>query len=502
MSQSISELIDESIKVWIDYDPERRSEQSLASELDYSQAWYCHCRAASSSRLTGSEFHHRFAVDLLRIQAKEPRSPALTVHLLKIIQLVKEERLNGFPPARLGEIEKSLRNISREPRDDKLVEFETKDRRKLLNLFRLCLEEWSTTEKLYKLQVPIEEFGPKFISARRDLQYLIENPAYIKYASDTTVIRILRVLILQSKPSGLKTLVRGIVHFYKTGYRTPLDIELDEIEKNFSQFAEFYTSAYADAIAHLHGREGVKDFGAVRRPLERLLIQRRDSYRARADLVEDRNVFDALHQEISKLKEEVRLERQAKPKLEQVSLAEAERKRGWALFRVPRNMWLETEELAELRLTPKSKLTGELQKQMEASMRGRGRVSQKQAVSPIGKYMRATLQADENYFRIIPLGLATQEIADDKPLLWDWKIMPLKTGRSQISISMAMMTTADHHEVGVVAEAMHKTISVSVRSVWTHPKRFWRNHWKWVLGGGSGLGVASMVYVLMSASAD
>ena len=169
---------------------------------------------------------------------------------------------------------------------------------------------------------------------------------------------------------------------------------------------------------------------------------------------------------------------------------------GRALFRVPRRMWAETAELAELRLSDTEILTVDMRAELERSMTGRGIRTDEHGVEPVGRKMRAVLFGDPQYFEIVPLGSEDQSLRDGHPMRWDWRVVPKVEGHSLLTLRLTMLADADGTEMAVDAQALHTSIEVAVRSPLTRPARFVRDNWKWLLGG-SGLGAVATIAALL-----
>ncbi|MEO0989870.1 MAG: FHA domain-containing protein [Pseudomonadota bacterium] len=170
-------------------------------------------------------------------------------------------------------------------------------------------------------------------------------------------------------------------------------------------------------------------------------------------------------------------------------------KKGTALFRVPRTMWSETSELAELRLAPESILTTAMRASLEQTMVGRGTRTDEHGSVKVGQRMKAVLYGDARYFRIEPLGSEVQHLQGVGHLGWDWRVVPMREGHSLLTLRISMLADADGQEMAVDAQALHTSVEITVRSLWTRPARFVRDHWKWMLGS-SGIGAAAAIVAL------
>ena len=180
--------------------------------------------------------------------------------------------------------------------------------------------------------------------------------------------------------------------------------------------------------------------------------------------------------------------------VEKEQISTSPRRRGRALFRVPRTMWSEVAEIAELRLSATDELTVAMRAALEKTMVGRGLKTEEFGVDPIGNKMRAILFGDETYFKIDPLSTETQTLTD-QPLHWDWRVTPRREGRSTLTLRMSMVSSAAEIDAAIDAQALHQSISISVKSWATRPTRFVRDNWKWMLGS-SGIGAVAAFYAL------
>ena len=170
-------------------------------------------------------------------------------------------------------------------------------------------------------------------------------------------------------------------------------------------------------------------------------------------------------------------------------------RRGRALFRVPRVMFSEISELAELRLTPKDYISTQLRAELEKSMVGRGKQTDEHEVSHVGSFMCARLLGDPRYFEIASLSSEEQHLRGDETLGWDWRVTPLVEGESSLTLRVTMLATVDGQQHVADAQALHTAIRITVKSAFTRPKRFVRDNWRWMLGG-SGIGAAAAIYGL------
>lgn len=173
-------------------------------------------------------------------------------------------------------------------------------------------------------------------------------------------------------------------------------------------------------------------------------------------------------------------------------------RRGNALFRIPRVMWTETAELAELRLTPHDALTVEMRALLERSMVGRGTQTDEHAVSRVGTRMKAALHADPRDIEVTPLGTDVQVLEDDAALGWDWRVVPLREGPTLVTLRLTMLADLDGRETALDAQALHTSVEVTVRTFLTRPRRFVRDNWRWMLGS-SGIGAVAALWALFAA---
>lgn len=171
-------------------------------------------------------------------------------------------------------------------------------------------------------------------------------------------------------------------------------------------------------------------------------------------------------------------------------------RRGNALFRIPRTMWTETAELAELRLSPNDTLTVEMRALLERSMVGRGTRTDEHAVARLGTRMKATLHADARDIEVTILGTDVQILEDDAALGWDWRVIPLREGSTLVTLRLTMLADLDGRETAVDAQALHTSVEITVRTFMTRPHRFIRDNWRWMLGS-SGIGAIAAVWALL-----
>lgn len=183
------------------------------------------------------------------------------------------------------------------------------------------------------------------------------------------------------------------------------------------------------------------------------------------------------------------------PMLDEFSSHIPRERSGRGLFRVPRKMWSEVAELAELRLILTDELSIAVRAAIERSMVGRGRKTDEFSVEPIGAQMRARLFGESRYFDIEPLGTEVQTLSE-RPVHWDWRVTPKREGRSILTLRISMVADAQGKQMEVDVQAFHQTIEVSVESWTTRPTRFIRDNWKW-LAGSSGIGAVAAVYAFL-----
>lgn len=169
---------------------------------------------------------------------------------------------------------------------------------------------------------------------------------------------------------------------------------------------------------------------------------------------------------------------------------------GRVFFRVPSRMWKELPEVVELRLSPRQVLSKEEQREIAASFRPGGGAVDQAAVARLGRRMNAQLLADPSYFRVEPLSSPDQDIDLEAllPLRWDWRISPLRTGRTRVRLRLSIRQDAlgAVHEVDTTT--FEREVEVRIRSMGAEARRFWRDNWKWVLTTGGGLGTAATMY--------
>ncbi|MEM6634386.1 MAG: FHA domain-containing protein [Pseudomonadota bacterium] len=166
-----------------------------------------------------------------------------------------------------------------------------------------------------------------------------------------------------------------------------------------------------------------------------------------------------------------------------------------AIFRVPRTMWTESAERAEFRLAADSSLTDEMRTRIERSMVGYGHRMDEHGIAQMGTRMRAVLYGDSRFFRIEALGPEVQDIKGTEILGWVWRVVPVRDGHSLLTLRISMLEDANGTELAVDAQALHASVEVTVRSFWTRPRRFVRDHWKWILAS-SGIGAAAAILAL------
>lgn len=170
--------------------------------------------------------------------------------------------------------------------------------------------------------------------------------------------------------------------------------------------------------------------------------------------------------------------------------------RGHALFRVPRLMWAEIAELAELRLGHGDPMTVAMRAELERTMVGRGETTDEHPVARMGNRMQARLFGDDRYFSITALGSETQDIALGETAEWDWRVTPLCEGHGLLTLRLTMLADIEGNAVTVDAEALHTSVEITVKSFFTRPRRFVRDNWRWMLGS-SGIGAAAALYALL-----
>ena len=170
---------------------------------------------------------------------------------------------------------------------------------------------------------------------------------------------------------------------------------------------------------------------------------------------------------------------------------------GHALFRVPRLMWTETAELAELRLAATDPLSVKLRAAMEKTMVGRGIRTDEHAVERVGRRMKAQLMGDARFFEIEPLSSAEQDFGDGDRLGWDWRVIPKREGHSLLTLRMTMTANLRDEPISIDTQALHTSVDITVKSLFTRPTRFFRDNWKWMLGS-SGIGAVAAIYALVA----
>ena len=168
-----------------------------------------------------------------------------------------------------------------------------------------------------------------------------------------------------------------------------------------------------------------------------------------------------------------------------------------ALFRVPRTMWTETAELAEVRLAARDPLSIAMRAAMEQTMTGRGKRTDDHAVDRVGQRMKAQLLGDPRYFQIEPLSSEEQDFGDGDRLGWDWRVVPIREGHSLLTLRMTMTADLQGNPISIDTQALHTSVEITVKSFLTRPTRFVRDNWKWMLGS-SGIGAVAAIYALLS----
>jgi hypothetical protein len=169
---------------------------------------------------------------------------------------------------------------------------------------------------------------------------------------------------------------------------------------------------------------------------------------------------------------------------------------GRVFFRVPPRMWKELPELVELRLSPRQVLSSAELREIAASFRPGGGAIDEAAVARLGRRMNAQILIDAGYFRVEALSSPDQDLdlADLLPLRWDWRISPLRTGRTTVRLRLSVRQDAlgISHEVDTAP--FERDVEIRIRSMNAELSRFWRDHWKWIVTTGGGLGTAATVY--------
>lgn len=281
---------------------------------------------------------------------------------------------------------------------------------------------------------------------------------------------------------------------WEQGKTLPTDVEFDNL-------LALLNASLAAPWDHLKGDDAIGSGSAYRRPLnlgDLEMAEIRQTSRQRILEEELRRYEPALDQrarrEFSAPKAPWDLDKKEAPSIGPPVEFPA-RRRGRALFRVPRAMWTEVSELAELRLTANDKLTVAMRAALEKTMVGRGLNTEEFEVDPIGHKMRAVLLGDESYFKVDPLSTETQALTD-KPLHWDWRVTPKREGQSTLTLRISMTSDVPDAAAAIDAQALHQPISITVKSWATRPTRFVRDNWKWMLGS-SGIGAAAAIYALL-----
>jgi len=155
-------------------------------------------------------------------------------------------------------------------------------------------------------------------------------------------------------------------------------------------------------------------------------------------------------------------------------------RKGRILFNPPKTMWVGISETIELRLSAKDVLTLAERSVIEKTMVGRGEQIE-ELISRVGARMKAVLYCDEDFFAIKELSSPEQDLDLSSITLWDWSVKPLKSGETILALRLTVKKDLDHGEFENDLEALRSTVTIRIRSIWTWPVRFWRDHWKWLI---------------------
>jgi hypothetical protein len=170
--------------------------------------------------------------------------------------------------------------------------------------------------------------------------------------------------------------------------------------------------------------------------------------------------------------------------------------KGHVAFRVPRRMWKDLAELVELRLVPRDVLEPYEVSQLEASFRSRGGAITHDLLARLGSRMEAELLAEAAMFRVEALSSAAQDLDMDSatPVRWDWRVTPLRTGRSTVRLRLTIRRDALGASYDFDTAPFERVVEVRVQSASAEVRRFWRDNWKWVLTAGGGLGAGATLW--------
>ncbi|NOD36025.1 MULTISPECIES: protein kinase [unclassified Ruegeria] len=155
-------------------------------------------------------------------------------------------------------------------------------------------------------------------------------------------------------------------------------------------------------------------------------------------------------------------------------------RKGRALFNPPKLMWVDLIETVQLRIKVSDVLSVAERADMEKSMHGTGRVLE-QSVSKIGLRMKAQLICEDDLLQLKSLSSDEQDILVSGVTHWDWAVRPAGTGQSVLTLRMTLRKDMDGKPITTDLEALRSVVNIEVRSPFSRPIKFWRQHWKWLV---------------------
>lgn len=169
---------------------------------------------------------------------------------------------------------------------------------------------------------------------------------------------------------------------------------------------------------------------------------------------------------------------------------------GRVFFAVPRLMWKDYPERVELRLAPRAALNDAERRAIMQSFGAQDGAVEDGGEIRIGSRMAAQLNADPEFFHVEALSSQEQDfdLASRHALRWDWRVKPLRTGRSKIRIRLTVKNDVHGEAFEVDTDPYEREVDVRIQSVGVEVRRFWRDHWKWVLTTSGGLGAAGVAW--------